>query len=134
MRGIDNVAKPHKPRRLYRVGLQGCHVFVEVAPRSYRSQSAADAHIGEVGQVYETSGGRIKSELSFNSSVKQKSTDTFSQDLIGYNYFGMQFLQRQIENAEGVQLFRDATVERKKGEKKRKKRENLKRSIMVLNS
>lgn len=65
---------------------------------------------------------------------KQKSTDKFSQDLIGYNYFGMQFLQRQIENAEGVQLFRDATVERKKGEKKRKKRENLKRSIMVLNS
>lgn len=56
------------------------------------------------------------------------------RDLIGYNYFGMQFLQRQIENAEGVQLFRDATVERKKGEKKRKKRENLKRSIMVLNS
>lgn len=65
---------------------------------------------------------------------KQKSTDKFLQDLIGYNYFGMQFLQRQIENAEGVQLFRDATVERKKGEKKRKKRENLKRSIMVLNS
>ncbi|CAG9763288.1 unnamed protein product [Ceutorhynchus assimilis] len=56
------------------------------------------------------------------------------RDMIGYNYFGLQFLQREIEAREGVQLFRDATVERKKGDKKRKKREKLKRSIMVLNS
>lgn len=71
---------------------------------------------------------------SFNCFKFRTIIINVSQDLIGYNYFGMQFLQRQIENAEGVQLFRDATVERKKGEKKRKKRENLKRSIMVLNS
>ncbi|XP_066151518.1 WD repeat-containing protein 3 [Euwallacea fornicatus] len=56
------------------------------------------------------------------------------RDLTGYNYFGMQFLQRQIENTEGVQLFRDATIEKKKGEKKRRKREKLKRSILVLNT
>ncbi|GJQ79396.1 hypothetical protein Trydic_g16255 [Trypoxylus dichotomus] len=31
------------------------------------------------------------------------------RDLVGYNYHGMQFLQNQIENAEGVQLFKDLT-------------------------
>lgn len=54
--------------------------------------------------------------------------------MVGYNFYGMQFIQKQIELAEGVQLFRDATQERNKGEKKRKQREKLKRSIMVLNS
>ncbi|XP_044270413.1 WD repeat-containing protein 3 [Tribolium madens] len=56
------------------------------------------------------------------------------RDLVGYNLYGMQFIQREIEAAEGVQLFRDATLEKKKGDKKRKKRENLKRSMIVLNS
>ncbi|CAG9855714.1 unnamed protein product [Phyllotreta striolata] len=54
------------------------------------------------------------------------------RDLIGYNYYGMQFIQREVESAEGVQLFRDATIEHKKSNKKRKQREKLKRSIMVL--
>ncbi|XP_076263220.1 WD repeat-containing protein 3 [Rhynchophorus ferrugineus] len=56
------------------------------------------------------------------------------RDLIGYNYYGLQFLQGEIESREGLMLFRDATVARRKGEKKRRKREKLKRSIMVLNS
>nr|XP_022909858.1 WD repeat-containing protein 3-like [Onthophagus taurus] len=56
------------------------------------------------------------------------------RDLVGYNYYGMQFLQREIEAAEGIQLFRDATIERRKGEKKRRNREKIKRSIMVLNT
>ncbi|XP_050315636.1 WD repeat-containing protein 3 [Anthonomus grandis grandis] len=59
---------------------------------------------------------------------------TEMRDLVGYNYFGLQFLQREIEVKEGVQLFRDATIERKKGEKRRKKRDKLKRSILVLNT
>lgn len=54
--------------------------------------------------------------------------------MVGYNFYGMQFIQKQIEETEGVQLFRDATQERRKGEKKRKQREKLKRSIMVLNT
>ncbi|CAH0548156.1 unnamed protein product [Brassicogethes aeneus] len=56
------------------------------------------------------------------------------RDLVGYNFYGMQFIQRDIEAHEGVQLFRDATIEKKKGDKKRKQREKLKRSIMVLNN
>ncbi|KAI4471001.1 wd repeat containing protein 3 wdr3 [Holotrichia oblita] len=56
------------------------------------------------------------------------------RDLIGYNYHGMQFLQHQIENSEGIQLFRDIAAERSKSEKKRKTREKLKRSVMVLNT
>lgn len=54
------------------------------------------------------------------------------RDLVGYNYYGMQYIQKQIEEAGAVQMFRDATLERKKGEKKRKQQERLKRSIMVL--
>ncbi|KAJ8983270.1 hypothetical protein NQ317_007170 [Molorchus minor] len=49
------------------------------------------------------------------------------RDLVGFNYYGMQFLQKEIESAEGIQLFRDATRERSKGEKKRKQREKLKK-------
>lgn len=49
------------------------------------------------------------------------------RDTVGYNFYGMQYLQNQIELNEGVQLFRDATAERKKGEKKRRQREKLKR-------
>ncbi|XP_060519721.1 WD repeat-containing protein 3 [Cylas formicarius] len=56
------------------------------------------------------------------------------RDLVGYNYYGLQFLQGQIEAAEGVQLFRDATLEKGKGERKRKKREKLKRSILTLST
>jgi hypothetical protein len=43
-------------------------------------------------------------------------------------------MQREIETVEGVQLFRDATVEKKKGDKKKKQRQKLKRSMIVLNS
>lgn len=59
---------------------------------------------------------------------------TVFQDLIGFNLYGMQFMQREIETVEGVQLFRDATVEKKKGDKKKKQRQKLKRSMIVLNS
>lgn len=52
---------------------------------------------------------------------------------MGYNYYGMQYMQKQIEESEGIQMFRDATMEKRKGEKKRRQREKLKRSIMVMN-
>ena len=42
-------------------------------------------------------------------------------------------LQREVELQEGVQLFRDATKERKRGEKKRKQRERTKRALIVMN-
>ncbi|KAJ8909310.1 hypothetical protein NQ315_015162 [Exocentrus adspersus] len=54
------------------------------------------------------------------------------RDLIGYNYYGMQFLQKEIEDAQGVQLFRDATREKKKKDKKKRQLEKIKRSIMVM--
>nr|CAD7392861.1 unnamed protein product [Timema cristinae] len=55
------------------------------------------------------------------------------RDMVGYNLQGLRYLQRDLEAREGVQLFRDATLQRKEREKKRKKRErNLKRAIMTL--
>nr|CAD7260148.1 unnamed protein product [Timema shepardi] len=55
------------------------------------------------------------------------------RDMVGYNMQGLRYLQRDLEAREGVQLFRDATLQRKDREKKRKKRErNLKRAIMTL--
>lgn len=41
-------------------------------------------------------------------------------------------MQNEIENAEGIQLFRDLTVEKSSSEKKRRKREKIKRSLLVL--
>lgn len=54
------------------------------------------------------------------------------RDLVGYNLYAMKFMQKEIEEAEGVQLFRDATLEKNKKSDKRRKREKLKRAIMTL--
>ncbi|KAK4873287.1 hypothetical protein RN001_015316 [Aquatica leii] len=54
------------------------------------------------------------------------------RDMIGYNLYGLQFIQREIEEQESIQLFKDATVKKKAGEKRRRQREKLKRSLMVL--
>ncbi|XP_057671802.1 WD repeat-containing protein 3 [Diorhabda carinulata] len=54
------------------------------------------------------------------------------RDLVGYNYYAMKFIQNEVEAAEGVQLFRDASQEKTKSNKKRRQREKLKRSIMVM--
>lgn len=54
------------------------------------------------------------------------------RDLVGYNFYAMKFLQKEIEDAEGVQLFRDATLEKNKKNAKRKKKQKLKRAIMTL--
>lgn len=53
---------------------------------------------------------------------------------MGYNYYTLQYLQNEIEISQNIQLFRDATGEKKKGEKKRKQMEKLKRSILTLNN
>ncbi|XP_018331899.1 WD repeat-containing protein 3 [Agrilus planipennis] len=54
------------------------------------------------------------------------------RDMIGYNLFGLQLLQREIEYDNSVQLFMDATIQHKSNDKKRKKREKLKRAIITL--
>jgi U3 small nucleolar RNA-associated protein 12 len=53
--------------------------------------------------------------------------------MVGYNLHGLQFLQRELEAKEGVQLFMDATLERrKKDQQKRKKEQVARRAIMTL--
>ncbi|XP_023014456.1 WD repeat-containing protein 3 [Leptinotarsa decemlineata] len=54
------------------------------------------------------------------------------KDLTGNTFYGLQAIMQTIEAAEGVQMFRDKTIERNKKEKKRKQRERLKRSILTL--
>ncbi|KAF5297376.1 hypothetical protein FQR65_LT01306 [Abscondita terminalis] len=54
------------------------------------------------------------------------------RDMIGYNFYGLQFIQKEIEDQEGVSLFKDASMKKKTGEKRRRHREKLKRSLMVL--
>lgn len=52
---------------------------------------------------------------------------------MGVNYHGLLFFQREIEAKEGVKLFKDATVERKKQvNKKRTKEKGIKRAILTL--
>lgn len=54
--------------------------------------------------------------------------------MVGYNLYGMQVLQRDVEATEGVQLFRDATIRKKKADQKRKHRERVKRSILMMST
>lgn len=42
------------------------------------------------------------------------------RDMVGMNYYGLQLLQHDIEEREGVELFRDATRAKKQRDKKRK--------------
>lgn len=49
------------------------------------------------------------------------------RDMIGFNLFGLQMLQRQMESNDGVELFRDASKEKREKEKKKKKRQLTKR-------
>lgn len=52
--------------------------------------------------------------------------------MVGYNLYGIQQMQREIEETEGIQLFRDVTKEKKNKDKKRKQKETAKRSIIML--
>lgn len=57
----------------------------------------------------------------------------FFQDTVGYNLHCMLYVQRNLEQQEGVQLFKDAT--QKKGQRNRirkNKQKALKRAIMAL--
>lgn len=49
------------------------------------------------------------------------------RDMIGMNYHGLQLLQREIEEKEGVELFHDATKTKKIKDKKQKRRQLAKR-------
>lgn len=55
------------------------------------------------------------------------------QDTIGFNLHGMMYMQRNLEEREGIKFFRDATknVEHKK-KIKRNKEKAVKRAVMNL--
>ncbi|XP_046392675.1 WD repeat-containing protein 3 [Ischnura elegans] len=55
------------------------------------------------------------------------------RDVVGYNLHGLEFLQREIEIKDGVQLFREATLDKREKDKKKKRREKaIKRAILTL--
>ncbi|XP_016840721.1 WD repeat-containing protein 3 [Nasonia vitripennis] len=55
------------------------------------------------------------------------------RDTLGFNLYGMAYMQRAIEENEGIQLFKEATKTQKKKNSKRKNKEKaLKRAIMTL--
>ncbi|XP_012276684.1 WD repeat-containing protein 3 [Orussus abietinus] len=55
------------------------------------------------------------------------------KDMIGYNLYGMAYMQRLIEDRENIQLFKDATKKRKQKYKSIKnKQKALKRAIIML--
>lgn len=55
------------------------------------------------------------------------------RDMVGYNLHGLQFLQRELEAREGIQLFRDATLEKRNKDKQKRNKERVaKRAIMML--
>lgn len=58
----------------------------------------------------------------------------FFKDIVGYNLHGLQYIQREIENSEGVLLFRDATKTKNTRTKKIRQREKAKRAFLTLNT
>ena len=53
--------------------------------------------------------------------------------MVGYNLHGFLYLQKNVEEKQEVQLFRDKTLERKEKNKKRKRKEQaFKRAILQL--
>jgi len=53
--------------------------------------------------------------------------------MVGCNLFGMQYIQRDIEEKDGIQLFREATIDQKDKTKKKKRKEKaLKRAVLSL--
>ncbi|XP_065358456.1 WD repeat-containing protein 3 [Calliphora vicina] len=63
--------------------------------------------------------------------VKALKKDVYSlRDVIGLNLHGLALIQHDIEEREGVELFREATQERKKRDKKR--REGIKRQLIQM--
>ncbi|XP_011505302.1 PREDICTED: WD repeat-containing protein 3 [Ceratosolen solmsi marchali] len=55
------------------------------------------------------------------------------RNTLGFNLFGMTYIQREIEETEGVQLFKEATKSQKNRNSKRKNKEkSLKRAVMIL--
>lgn len=78
--------------------------------------------------------GGIKGRLAEESiySGLTQNHFVFPQDMVGYNLHALQWHQRDYEVTEKEALFKDATKDRKKKNTKRKAKENLKRSMIVL--
>lgn len=55
------------------------------------------------------------------------------RDVIGENHFGFQLLQRDIEQREGIELFRDATRTKKQKDKRNKRQQLTKRLFIQMN-
>ncbi|KAI5733720.1 hypothetical protein M8J76_015126 [Diaphorina citri] len=53
------------------------------------------------------------------------------RDVVGYNLHTMYFLQRELEEKESVQMFLDATLEKRTKDKKKRKRENAKKTAII---
>lgn len=52
--------------------------------------------------------------------------------MVGYNLHALQWMKRDIEAAESVQLFREATQMRVNKDKRRRTRQALKRPIVTV--
>uniref|UniRef100_A0A8D8LZD4 WD repeat-containing protein 3 n=1 Tax=Cacopsylla melanoneura TaxID=428564 RepID=A0A8D8LZD4_9HEMI len=53
------------------------------------------------------------------------------RDVVGYNLHTMYFLQRELEEKESVQMFLDATLEKRTKDKKKRKRESAKKIAII---
>lgn len=82
--------------------------------------------------------GPIVSNRNLLPVLKQLQEITFRRlnelrDVVGYNLHGLQFVQRELEAKQSVQLFLDATLEKRSREKQRRKRERVaKRALLTM--
>ncbi|XP_014254086.1 WD repeat-containing protein 3 [Cimex lectularius] len=54
------------------------------------------------------------------------------KDMVGLNLYGLKFIQRNLEEKEGIQLFKDAEIEHKQKEKLKRKKEKVTKAVHIM--
>lgn len=54
------------------------------------------------------------------------------RDMVGINLYGLKFVQRDMEEREGIMLFKDATIKHKEKMNRKRKKEIAKKSVAIL--
>ncbi|XP_067008670.2 WD repeat-containing protein 3 [Anabrus simplex] len=54
------------------------------------------------------------------------------RDIVGYNLHGLKFLQHELEVKEGVQLFREATLQKRDRDRRKKRKAQVAKSAIIM--
>ncbi|KAK6631604.1 hypothetical protein RUM44_006133 [Polyplax serrata] len=112
--------------------------MLEMFPALFKQGKSIELIISVFMFLIKIHHGPIVSNRNLLPTIRKVKKLAFKQlnalrDTVGFNLYGLQYLQRSIEQKQGITLFRDATIERKEKAKKRKRKiEATKRAVLTL--